>query len=150
MMKIAPIVGLASAFACIGCIATAQVPQLRTYELSTTGCATEGGEVTVLVDGGSIRDWKGSFCISTGCATFEISDIADDGSLTLKAEKTYVDGGELSYSTKVHRGTSTWEHNTPMTLDHGEFIEADLRSVQALFELSGRAVADGKTELQCN
>lgn len=118
-------------------------------ELDAASCSTEGGDIEVRRVGDRIIYWKGSFCRSTDCTTFEVTDIQTDGQAIVAVAGDYFDGGQISYRTKVRIGKPAWQLDAMTSLYYGEAMRDDIRQVQALFELTESALADNETEVRC-
>lgn len=128
--------------------ALAQPPE--THQLGSERCATEGGDIEVRREGATITYWKGHFCSSTDCTTYEVKDFAADGQATVTVAGQYFDGGEISYRTNVHVGEPAWQHSTMMSVNYGAVISRDVRQIQTLFERTQVALANNATIVQCN
>lgn len=124
-----------------------QPPETR--QVSAASCSTEGGDIEVTLEGDSITYWKGSFCRSTDCTTFEVTDIQADGQAIVTVAGDYFDGGQISYRSKIRIGQPSWQPDAMMSMYYGGAMRDDLRQVQTLFELTESAFADNETEVRC-
>lgn len=118
-------------------------------ELDATSCSTEGGDIEVRREGDRIIYWKGSFCRSTDCTTFEVTDVQTDGQAIVAIVGEYFDGGQISYRTKVRIGKPAWQPDAMMSMYYGDAMRDDIRQVQALFELTESALANNETDVRC-
>ena len=118
-------------------------------ELGSARCSTEGGEIEVIRDGGRITYWKGSFCRSTDCTTFEVEDIQEDGLAIVTVAGDYFDGGNISYSAKVRMDQPAWQPETMMSVYYGDAMREDIRQIQSLFEATEGALAHHEPDVRC-
>lgn len=138
---------IAFALTIFGHSAAAQAPE--THALGSLNCATEGGEIVVRRVGTTITYWKGNFCGSTGCTTYELTDLTAEGTVSVTVSGQFPDGGEILYRTTAYRSEPDWQHNGMIGMDYQAGIGRDIRLIGRLFGLTEAALAKGESIVDC-